>query len=231
MTRQTPRVLRAWDSVTGEPASTAAATASRATSVASTPDSVETIASWFSTLARNFGSASAGSRSAAVRSDSMAPGRIRLDSRWPRSVQRWMTSATGASAGVSARACLVRASERSISPASRAVAAARSSRDTCDPATSSGSATRSHSSRARSYIFSASKCADDPASAAVSDQRNALSTSCAADQWWAISTDAVPVASSGCSSSSAANRACNRVCRPGSMSSCTTSRSRACRNR
>ena len=74
-------MLRACDSATAEPDSTAAATAARATSAASEPDRLDTIASWFSTFARNFGSASGGSRSTAVCNDSTAPGRIRLDNR------------------------------------------------------------------------------------------------------------------------------------------------------
>ena len=146
------------------------------------------------------------------------------------SIRAVIRSSAVVSGPASARDALTRASARSSSPALLAAFAACLSTDARDPAMATGSSTRSHSSRARSYILSASWYAAAPDRAAVIDHWNALVTSCAADQWWAISSGAVPGStSSGCSSSSAANVACSRACCPGSRSSCTTSRSSAWR--
>ena len=146
------------------------------------------------------------------------------------SIRAVMRSSGSLSGPNSASAAFTRASARSSSPALLAAFAACFSTAARGPATDSGSSTWSHSSRARSYIFRASWYAARSDRAAVIDQVKALVTSCAADQWWAISSGAVPaLTSSGWASSRAANRACSLACWPGSRSSCTTSRSSACR--
>ena len=165
MTRQTPRVLRAWDSVTIESASTAAATASRASSVASTPDRVEIMASWLSTRARNFGSASGGNRSAAVRRDSMAPGAHQAGQPLPTLGPAMDDVGDGGVVRCLGQSLLgegERAFDLPGVPGGRRRPIQQG--QVGSTGQHSGSATRSHSSRARSYIFSASKCADDPAS-------------------------------------------------------------------